>query len=123
MPKNMLRYSNGKRKNSRAQYFDWRAKQELPLRCDNHECVFYSEPLIWNGKPLALILDHKNGVNSDDRAKNLRLLCPNCDSQLLTRAGGNKGRVTKSEGGFAIRRLRDDKRDYFLPAEGSGQKQ
>ena len=59
---------------------------------------------MWNGKPLKLILDHKNGVNSGDRFKNLRLLCPNCDSQNIeTRGGANKGRVTKYTGGHAIK--------------------
>ncbi|MEV7709860.1 MULTISPECIES: HNH endonuclease signature motif containing protein [unclassified Streptomyces] len=32
----------------------------------------------WQGKPLTLEIDHINGDWSDDRAENLRLLCPNC---------------------------------------------
>lgn len=36
------------------------------------------------GKPLVLILDHKNGVNNDNRLENLRFVCSNCDSQLET---------------------------------------
>ncbi len=43
----------------------------------------------WNGKPLVLRLDHINGVNRDNRKSNLRLLCPNCDSQQPTFAGRN----------------------------------
>lgn len=38
----------------------------------------------WNGKPLILVLDHINGVNNDNRLENLRLVCPNCNSQLDT---------------------------------------
>jgi hypothetical protein len=38
-----------------------------------------------------------------------------CDSQLLTRGGGNKGRVEMSSGGYAIRD--GDKRHYVTPAE------
>jgi hypothetical protein len=72
--------------------------------------------LEWNGQALPLILDHINGVSRDNNPDNLRYLCPNCDSQLDTRGGRNKGRVEMSSGGFSIRRP-DGKRDYTLPAE------
>lgn len=41
----------------------------------------------WNGKPLSLQIDHKNGKHTDNRLGNLRLLCPNCHSQTETFAG------------------------------------
>ncbi len=40
-----------------------------------------------NGKSLSLHLDHKNGVNNDNRLDNLRFLCPNCHSQTETYSG------------------------------------
>ena len=46
----------------------------------------------WNGKPMALILDHINGVNNDNRLLNLRFVCSNCDSQLSTYKARNKKR-------------------------------
>jgi hypothetical protein len=75
--------------------------------------------LVWNYKKLPLTLDHKNGVNSDDRPANLRFLCPNCDAQLPTRGGANRGRVQKSPGGFGIFDKMARRTHYTLPAEGA----
>lgn len=38
----------------------------------------------WEGEKLILVLDHINGINNDNRLKNLRFVCPNCESQLPT---------------------------------------
>ena len=46
----------------------------------------------WNNQPIALHLDHINGISDDHRLENLRLLCPNCHSQTDTYAGKSKGR-------------------------------
>lgn len=45
----------------------------------------------WKGKKLRLVLDHINGIHDDHRASNLRLLCPNCNSQQPTFCRGIKG--------------------------------
>ena len=44
----------------------------------------------WRGKTLVMVLDHVNGVNNDHRVENLRMLCPNCNSQQDTFAGRNR---------------------------------
>lgn len=50
----------------------------------------------WNGKFLSLQLEHSNGVRSDNRLSNLRILCPNCHSQTDTYCGKkNKKPVLK----------------------------
>ena len=115
-----LKYRQGRHSQASVKraYMQWRQSQQPPIpeRCDNTKCYFYANPCKWNGEKLNLILDHKNGVSGDNRTKNLRLLCPNCNSQLSTHGGGNKGKVEMSVGGFAVKRP-DGKRDYHLPVE------
>ena len=48
------------------------------------KCSICGQGLIWNNQILTLILDHINGINTDDRLENLRWVCPNCNSQLPT---------------------------------------
>jgi Zn finger protein HypA/HybF involved in hydrogenase expression len=50
----------------------------------------------WNGKPLRMRLDHSNGIHNDHRQENLRMICPNCDSQQETYSGGNRKRVKRN---------------------------
>lgn len=38
----------------------------------------------WNDKPIKIELDHINGIRTDHRLENLRMLCPNCHSQTNT---------------------------------------
>lgn len=52
-------------------------------------CDICGQESIWQGKELTLILDHKNGINNDDRLENLHWVCPNCNAQLNTTNGKN----------------------------------
>ena len=46
----------------------------------------------WNGQNLRLRLDHKDGDSTNGEESNLRLLCPNCDSQTETFCRGQRKR-------------------------------
>jgi hypothetical protein len=114
----VLRYALGLHQNTvKRAYSSWRVERGIPERCDNEKCRFHTEPLIWNGEPFKLILDHKDGVKGDNRPECLRFLCPLCNAQLSTHGGGNKGRVEMSAGGFAIKE--DGVRQYTLPIEST----
>lgn len=94
--RNQLQYKhNGPKRlpGIRGFYFAYRKDQNLPIRCDNTNCTFHTNPLVWCGQPIPLIVDHKSGNSRDNRPENLRLLCPNCDSQQPTRGGKNRNKV------------------------------
>jgi hypothetical protein len=51
----------------------------------------------WRNKPLSFNLDHEDGDKWNWSLSNLRLVCPNCDSQQDTFSGRNIGRAAKQK--------------------------
>lgn len=45
----------------------------------------------WQGKPAPLVLDHIDGNAENNAERNLRLVCGNCNMQLPTFSGRNRG--------------------------------
>jgi hypothetical protein len=62
------------------------------LESQDRRCAICACPTTWQGLPLRLVLDHVDGDASNNRRDNLRLVCPNCDSQLVTYKARNRGR-------------------------------
>jgi hypothetical protein len=55
-------------------------------------CAICGGASVWLDLPLALVLDHMDGDPTNNRRENLRLICPNCDSQLATYKSRNRGK-------------------------------
>jgi hypothetical protein len=53
------------------------------------QCEICGQGEHWNGRQMALILDHINGVATDNRLENLQVVCPNCAATLSTHCGRN----------------------------------
>jgi hypothetical protein len=115
----VLRYhpKPASRSTVRRHYAAWREAQAIQPRCDIEECIYFSSPLLWCGKKLPLILDHINGNNRDNSPNNLRYICPNCDSQLSTRGGANRGRVLEAGEGQYVLLSRNGSRHFHLICE------
>jgi hypothetical protein len=113
-------YKGASRSTVRRYYAIWRKEKGLPTRCDIPTCVFHTQPPTWGGKPLPLILDHTNGNRRDNSPENLRCVCPNCDAQLSTRGGANRGRVQEATEHRYVLVSRDGKRDdHIIPPSTS----
>lgn len=56
----------------------------------NHKCSICGMEDIWNNKFIVFVLDHIDGNADNNERNNLRLVCPNCDSQLDTFKSKNK---------------------------------
>ena len=73
----------------RANYMPKAFKEDILKEQDNKCAICGMEPK-WNNKTLVFILDHIDGHASNNKRDNLRMICPNCDSQLDTYKSKNK---------------------------------
>lgn len=60
------------------------------LQDQNCKCAICGIENNWNNMPINFVLDHIDGNASNSCRSNLRLICPNCDSQLPTYKSRNK---------------------------------
>jgi len=75
----LVEHSHYNRGNLKRRLYDAGLKQRRCELCEQGES--------WRGRAMALILDHINGVATDNRLENLRIVCPNCAATLETHCG------------------------------------
>lgn len=81
--------------------------REYILEQQDHCCAICGIPNTWNAKSLTFVLDHINGNAAQSNRENLRLICPNCDSQLDTYKSKNKNSARTKRKEF-LREIRDE---------------
>lgn len=67
--------------------------EEVGNKCSIEGC---SVGASWLDKDITLVVDHIDGNAMDNSISNVRLLCPNCNSQTDTFSGRNKGNGRRS---------------------------
>lgn len=84
--------------------------REYIFNDQNGKCAICGMDNIWNGAELNFVLDHIDGDASNSSRSNLRLVCPNCDSQLPTFKSRNKNSARNKRKEFlheTVERLSD----------------
>lgn len=75
--------------------YDLKSIKPYFLEEQNYKCKICDLSNIWNDKKLIFVLDHIDGNAANNTRDNLRLICPNCDSQLDTFKSRNKNSARK----------------------------
>lgn len=65
--------------------------REYLAAAQSGRCAICGGSPVWQDQILAFVLDHIDGDPTNNRRENLRLVCPNCDSQLPTYKSRNRG--------------------------------
>lgn len=68
-----------------------RAIRQWILAEQNGFCAICGLLPEWNGATLVFVLDHIDGDGTNHMRSNVRMICPNCDSQLPTFKARNRG--------------------------------
>lgn len=90
VPKSLSEFISGKF-GKRAITVAYTHIREYVLKSQGGVCAICGCLPAHNGLPLTFILDHVDGNSDNNLPNNVRLICPNCDTQLPTFKGRNTG--------------------------------
>lgn len=65
-------------------YYTPKGFKDFFLKEQNNKCAICGNEPYWMNQKLVFVIDHIDGDCSNNKRKNLRLICPNCDSQTNT---------------------------------------
>ena len=85
-------YETGEFRNSK--YENMRFVRKMLAKMHGYKCSICGISQ-WRGQKLVLVVDHIDGNAENHKVENYRLVCPNCNSQLPTFAGRNRGKGRK----------------------------
>jgi len=71
-----------------------KALRSYLLRTRPHRCETCGRKT-WQGQPIPLEVDHKDGNGTNNKENNVHLICPNCHAQRPTSKGKNRGKGRK----------------------------
>jgi hypothetical protein len=91
-------YSQALRRFELGQVTKRRTIRKILIEKRGNNCEICGMMLIWCNKPLIPVVDHIDGNAGNCKPTNVRLTCPNCNSQTSTFCGRNKGSGRQSRG-------------------------
>ena len=62
----------------------------------NNKCTICDIEPIWQNRDLIFVIDHIDGDASNNKRQNIRMICPNCDSQTSTFKSKNKNSTRRN---------------------------